>query len=477
MTKQSSIILATSNGTGMGHLARQLAVGIAATPEARVTLFSMSAALPTATTKSIRGEYCPGPDRAWIPEVSWPQYLSGRLEALVEETSADVVVFDGVAPYRGITLAKSRLPETAFVWFRRGMWQSRVNDGQLWKSSLFDQIIEPGETAAEADRGPTALRTDALRVPPVSLVEVIQSLSRREAAAELGISADRPSLLLTLGTGRLGDVSSPGSIILDSALEHDDWQICVATSAVATTSVPTTDDNRVTEMIGVFPLAKYLSAFDAVVSAAGYNATHEYLAAGLPTLFVPNRLTRTDDQVSRARHLSASGLALLADNESPDELRDNVAMLLDSRKRASIREALRALPEERLTGGSRATAAALVNLAQSYRPTPATPKQRLMRLRDDAKERLKRRLGPRGVDQVRRLLGRSPMVSTGRLEVVIDAKPHRDGVRRLVFESTPTVGQLLGDDVVEHILAGSSTTYRARREMLVHHHYDVVSPH
>lgn len=475
MSRRPSLVLATSNGTGMGHLARQLAVGLAAAPEARVTLFSLSVALPTATSAEIPGEYCPGPDRGWIPETAWPHYLSGRLETLVREVSADVVVFDGVAPYRGITLAKSRLPETAFVWFRRGMWQGGVNEGQLWKSSLFDEIIEPGDLAQEADEGPTTTRGDAIEVPPVSLVEVVDRPTRDEAAAFLGIDPSRTTLLLTLGTGRLGDVTSPGSAVVNTVLESTDWQICVATSSVAQSRVSSNQSDRVIELKGIFPLARYLRAFDAVVSAAGYNAVHEYLPAGLPTLLVPNRLTRTDNQVGRADFLARRGLALAPRDGSAEAVEESVVRLVDDSTRGRLRQALADLPDEKKTGGARKTAAVLTRLANTFEPTPASAGLRLLRARDEAKEALKRRLGPEGTNRVRRLLGRPPIASFGRLQVAIDTDPPREGVHRLTFSSDPSVSQLLGDEVVEHVLPGASDGYVSAREILVDRHYEVVS--
>ena len=36
-----------------------------------------------------------------------------------------------------------------------------------------------------------------------------------------------------------------------------------------------------------FPMSRYFRAFDLAVAAAGYNAFHELIAFGVPTLFVP----------------------------------------------------------------------------------------------------------------------------------------------------------------------------------------------
>ena len=56
-------------------------------------------------------------------------------------------------------------------------------------------------------------------------------------------------------------------------------------------------------------MSRYLRAFDATVSAAGYNAYHELIRFGVPSLFVPMR-RQTDDQEARARYAEESGVGL-----------------------------------------------------------------------------------------------------------------------------------------------------------------------
>ena len=76
----TNILLATSNGTGMGHLTRQAAVALALSKENNATLFSLSLGLPLATGLGIRGEYCPSYDRPWIATSDWHAYLRDRLD-------------------------------------------------------------------------------------------------------------------------------------------------------------------------------------------------------------------------------------------------------------------------------------------------------------------------------------------------------------------------------------------------------------
>lgn len=474
MVDRPSIILATSNGTGMGHLARQLAVGMAAAAEARISLFSFSRALPIVTTEAITGEYCPGPDRDWIPTQQWDRYVADRLAALAREVKADVIAFDGVAPYRGVTLAKRQLPDTAFVWFRRGLWREGVNRGQLWKSSLFDLIIEPGDLASSGDRGPTADRDDAVRVPPIGLVEVVDRLPREQAAETLGLEPHRPTLLLTLGSGRLGEVAEPGKIVVEETLRHPEWQVCVLTSAIAQLRVPAQEADRVRPVTGVFPLVRYLDAFDAAVSAAGYNAVHELIPAAIPTLFVPNTMTRTDDQEARARLVAKRGLAIAAGDDGLG-IAEGVAHLLEEDTRVQLRDQIGRLDREAAMGGARAAIDRLSWLARDYTAAPPSVSERLAGWRDDVKQRLKEILGVEGTNLVRRLLGRPPIPSSGRTRVVLNAQPP-PGAKRLVLTSEVDVSTLAGTDPVEHLLPGSSEAYRTSRRLIIDRYYEVVTP-
>jgi UDP:flavonoid glycosyltransferase YjiC (YdhE family) len=466
----SSLLLVTSNGTGMGHLARQVAIALAA--KGRTTLFSMSAALPAVTDLGASGEYCPGPDRDWIPERLWAQYLAARIQMIGWEVAANVVMFDGVAPYRGVTLARSRMAEVPFVWFRRGMWQRNVNSGQLWKSELFDAVIEPGDLASDADVGPTASRDDAIRVPPVSLAEVIEPLPRREAASSLGLDPDAETVLVTLGAGRLGDIAQPGAVVMDALLDCSSWQIGLVTSSIARAEIPSAARSRVVPIRGVFPLVRYLAAFDAAVSAAGYNSVHELTAASLPTLLVPNTATRTDDQAGRAREVSRRGLALSADPSSREELLRSVLRLLDENVRSELRARIDDLPPRDKVGGAGETAKELAELTAEFVPPRRTLTRRFLQARDSLKESLKLSLGPSGTNRVRRLLGRPPVQTVEMLDV--STGEPAAGARKLRFLETPSTEQLLESDPVEHLLFGSTTQYRTAREMVAHRFYNII---
>jgi hypothetical protein len=471
------VLLATSNGAGMGHLSRLLSVGLGLGERAECTFFSLSLGLPTVLPLGLPGEYCPSYDRGWMPERSWNSYLRDRIVALAVELDIDVFLFDGVSPYPGIVNSRPLLPEVAFVWVRRGMWQPGTGAKQLARSMAFDLIVEPGDLAQSADRGPTSTREDAVKVPPISMVEVIDRLPRETAAVELGLDPGRPTVLVTLGSGRLGNVRGPGAIVLESLLEDARWQVAVTRAAIALDGIPLGDSDRVVEMRGVYPLVRYLGAFDAVVSSAGYNAVHEFLPVGLPTLLVPNAATRTDDQIARARFLSERGMALYAAEDDDAALVAGAKALSDAEVCARLSEACRSGAG---VGGASATGSVVVDLAARFVPSRRMRLARSLHLFDAAwREWLKRRLGPRVTDRVRRMLGRPPMSGIAADMVVSptdDPAAFTSGASPTPLLVTPAVTNdiiRLGPPV-EHVLEGTSEAYRAARMSIIDRYYDVV---
>jgi len=471
-------LLITSNGAGMGHLSRMLAVAVAAGCAADPTMLSLSVAFPVVAGHGLTGEYCPSAERRFMPDHLWHRYLRRRIVALAGEVDAQVIAFDGVAPYPGLVAARGDLGEVPMVWIRRGMWRPGANDHQLAGSPVFDLIIEPGDLAAAGDRGPTAGRSDAILVPPITQVDIIDRPDRVTAAAELGIDPDRPTALVTLGTGRVGEVAGPGAVAVSALLEDRRWQVCVTRPAVAERAVPLVDPERVIELRGVYPLARYLGAFDAVVSSAGYNAVHEFIPVGLPTLLIPNTATRTDDQMARAEWLGGVGLALTAHPDEAEAITAAVRILSIDEVRANLAAACAALPEDRRSGGAAAAAGLVMGLRAGARP-PVALVARMARSRTAGRQAVKRMIGPTATERVRVLLGRP---QTGgiphRLRVAIVDTPRAasaDGVRDLLFSESIPADQIAAGPVVEHLLPGSSLRYRAERLRIIEDTYRVVS--
>lgn len=344
MTKRPVIILATSNGVGMGHLARASAIARVLKEQAEVIVVSMAGAvseLPRAMNVPV--EYIPGRDRNLMSRLRWDRYLKDRLVALIDETGASLLAFDGVVPYPGVIAAKEARPRVKLVWMRRGLWQWKPSSHLLTlQSKLMDHIVEPGDFARAFDTGPTVMRKDAHLTSPISLYHPSWALPREEAQRILKLDPKRPAVLVQLGTGER-DVNEKMHAALCGLLGWKNLQVVLTKHPIDYNGQSLAPDGLDLRVIRYFPLADLLHAFDAAIAAAGYNGVHELLPARLPTVFIPN-IRGTDDQASRARWSSEQGFSLLADHESLNDITSKVQLLQDAKTRERLSRACAELP-------------------------------------------------------------------------------------------------------------------------------------
>jgi len=347
--EKPTIILATSNGVGMGHLARASAIALALKEFANPIIVSMAGGIAEIPEyMGIRCEYIPGRDRMWMSREKWDVYLRDRLMALVDETGARVMSFDGVVPYPGVIAAKFSHPNLALVWVRRGLWQKKPQRFVLGlQSKMMDYIVEPGDFARAYDFGPTAERSDATITSSVSLFQKDSALSRDEARKVLGLDLNRPAVLVQLGTGD-SDVNEKMTAALSGLIGWKDLQVILTKQPLDKDGKSLAPEGLDIRVVRHFPLARVLRAFDASVCATGYNGVHELLPAHVPTVFVSN-IRGTDDQEARAQWCHDMGFALRANQADLQNITHTVKKLQEPEVRKRLSEKCAELPDP--TGG------------------------------------------------------------------------------------------------------------------------------
>lgn len=334
--KSPRVCFVTSNGAGMGHLTRLLAVGRRLPADVDVSFISMSQACAVVAEYGYKYEYIPSKGDLNADGAEWNQYFNQQFIAALDRARPDVVVFDGTWPYQGITLAIENY-NARFVWMRRGMWRQETQSTSLVRSTNFDLVISPGDVAESYDRGPTSLTRDSVQVDPVIVMDKSETLSRADARNELGISASSKVMLITLGAGNINSIDEDVTAVIETVQKlNDSWQIFITNPLIAETSF--SQENVRT--ISIYPLAKYAKAFDFVVSATGYNSYHEWIAYGVPALWIPNSNTITDDQLGRAVYAHDFGLGYMANSGELHAIELAINNLGDDAVRSSIREKL-----------------------------------------------------------------------------------------------------------------------------------------
>jgi len=363
-----AIILATSNGIGMGHLARATAIAEELKEVARPILVSVAGGIAEIpSTTGIPCEYIPGKTRRWMSAHRWDRYFRDRLIAIADEAGASVISFDGVVPYPGFIATKLKRPDLTIVWVRRGLWQKNLLRFALpFQSRLVDLIIEPGDIARSYDHGPTSHRKDATLTSPVSLYSKTRALSRANARKDLGLDANRPAVLVQLGTGDL-DMNEKMRSALTGLVGWEGLQVVLTKDPVdaqGKSLVPAGLDIRVQRY---FPLADVLAAFDGAIAATGYNSVHELLPAQIPTVFISN-IRGTDDQDARAQWCHDHGYALRADHANLADITATVSKLSDLAVRQRLQGKCAELSN---TQGSSEIAQILLSLATATEKKPS----------------------------------------------------------------------------------------------------------
>ena len=363
-----AIILATSNGIGMGHLARATAIAEELKEVARPILVSVAGGIAEIpSTTGIPCEYIPGKTRRRMPAHRWDRYFRDRLIAIADEAGASVISFDGVVPYPGFIATKLKRPDLTIVWVRRGLWQKNLLRFALpFQSRLVDLIIEPGDIARSYDHGPTSHRKDATLTSPVSLYSKTRALSRANARKVLGLDANRPAVLVQLGTGDL-DMNEKMRAALNGLVGWEGLQVVLTKDPVdaqGKSLVPAGLDIKVQRY---FPLADVLAAFDGAIAATGYNSVHELLPAQIPTVFISN-IRGTDDQDARAQWCHDHGYALRANHANLADITATVSKLSDVAVRQRLQSKCAELSN---TQGSSEIAQILLSLATSTEKKPS----------------------------------------------------------------------------------------------------------
>lgn len=362
-TADRALLCVAANGVGVGHLTRLLAIARRTTGP--VVFATHAPAVGVVAQFGYPVEYIPSPAAVGGDIDLWDAWFKVHLDHLLDAWDPAVVAFDGNHPTPGLIAAVAARRDCRLAWVRRGMW-GQTTSPWMANARWCDLVIEPGEMAAERDRGITAQRRpEALQVEPILLLDPSDLPDRRQAAAHLGLNPARPAVLIQLGSGHNRDLLSLLDQIVAVLSEVPGLQIAVAEWVNG--SVPLTLWPQVTLLRG-FPIAQFARAFDFCISAAGYNAFHEAIAFGLPTIFVANRHPTMDDQHGRARFAQDNAAAFELSETDLSDLPDLVRILMQDKARAFLAENCARIARP---NGAAAAASALATLAaQDSRAMP-----------------------------------------------------------------------------------------------------------
>lgn len=305
------VVLFNINGSGMGHMSTCLAYANRLRGRARPVFFSLASAIEMIHAEGFEADYFVSRFWSRASAWAWDQQLALRLGMLFERVQPSVVVFDGTWPYRGLLEAAAAHGVPRLVWSDLTLYKNRQHKVPV-RESNFDLLIQLGElgTSFALEREETPGRK--VTIPPVTLLPDDELLDRDTARDSLGLDRNGRYVLFSLGPGNLKDISGIGLGLIDEMKKHG-YSILWTRTPISISDVPLPDS---VIPVSVYPLVRYLRAFDLFVGAAGYNTCCEVLQSGVPSLFVPNTQV-SDDQTRRAEMVAQAIPAVVSPCETP----------------------------------------------------------------------------------------------------------------------------------------------------------------
>lgn len=335
-TDRGTILFITSNGAGLGHLTRVAAVA-SALRNTDYHVLTMSRGHYRSPVPRENTTYFPSYGYLGMQALEWEMLLEQLLSALIGAYKPAQIVFDGTFIYRPVT-SIARKKSIPLVWLQRGCWKPLADESSIQRHNarmFADRVIIPGDYGCDEkiDLGPGM---DPEYVDPITLTSSSELLSREAALSELGLDMKNGYVLVQLGAGTINDVSN-----------IREW----VENSLPSELVPVTTRNPLNPVenshgwveIDQYPVSRYFNAFEFSIQAGGYNSVQESIELSLPTIFVPNTATKTDDQSKRCLGVAAKGLGLTAVDSA--ELTHAINLMSDSQVRAEFRRRLDATPK------------------------------------------------------------------------------------------------------------------------------------
>jgi UDP-N-acetylglucosamine--N-acetylmuramyl-(pentapeptide) pyrophosphoryl-undecaprenol N-acetylglucosamine transferase len=355
------ILFYAVNGLGLGHVSRLLAIGRrvrSLLPEAEIVYFTSSEAEDVIYREGFAAFKVPSKSlraQAGLRPGTYSRMLQTVTLNLMASFHPHVLVVD--------TFPAGAMQELLPVlrWDSRRVFVFRAQRMEAARTALmqntlalYDLAIVPHSPGEEEAPVPDGLETEW--TGPILLREADEALPRAEARALLGLPDQGPVVYVSFGGG--------GDKDMDAALQQAVGALAGGAAHVAVAAAPlyrgAAPRQAGVTPVRYYPMADLYGAFDAAISAAGYNTTMELLHHGVPTALYPFA-RQVDDQEARADRLAGAGAALRLKSLEAAEVAEAVGTLLDPTVAARLREAgPRAVPG----GGAALAAQRIVDLCR-----------------------------------------------------------------------------------------------------------------
>ncbi|MGP9787856.1 glycosyltransferase [Glutamicibacter sp. 287] len=292
------VLFVTSNGAGMGHITRCMAIAHSGSEDFHASFVTLSSSAEVIAQQGFEYLHFASSGTTGQPARIWNNNFYQFFNELTRKNHFDAVVFDGTWIYRGLRDILVKKPDLKLVWLRRGLWKKSASIDQLPEMEAYcAQILTPWDIGDRLDEGALSQRKAQTQVRGIVLSNGAL-FSRESALEELRLAPDRNYALVQLGAGNINDISDIRQKVTTAIRVQSNGSVIPVIASSPLSNHEQSDANSIS--LRRYPISPYLRAFDFVVSAAGYNSIHEIIKWDVPSLVIPNLNASTDDQKTRA---------------------------------------------------------------------------------------------------------------------------------------------------------------------------------
>ncbi|TKD70975.1 glycosyltransferase [Pseudalkalibacillus hwajinpoensis] len=341
----NAILFVPTNGAGLGHLTRLLAIARRVKridPSKKIIFHTTSSAMHLILQEGFLGYHLPS-KMLFPKEMSakqWNGMLRDHLETVISIHQPETIVFDGAFPYAGLVASMRKKDGLRKIWVKRGQHKEGKAELVESKESEFDEVYVPGEAGGE-----NSLRKEGMKTycEPVLYLDREELKDRESVRRQWNIPEGMKMVYVQLGAGKINDIHSTISILLNELLKREDVFVVIGESIIGNRM-----DLKMDRVLTLrdYPNSIYFNAFDLIVTATGYNTFHEVMYFGVPSILIPNENTKTDDQVARANIAGNAGAAIVLRDPGASDFEQAIEKALDEDNNRDMRRNALALMKE-----------------------------------------------------------------------------------------------------------------------------------
>lgn len=337
MNQKQYVIFMVTNGAGLGHLTRALAIAKKLNKiDSNIEPVFLTTFVATEIIRKSGFMFFYIPAKTMLPSSvdtdKWVNMLKDNLEMIINIYLPRAIVFEGEYPCGAILSNLRMYPGVKSVWIKR---ESNKSNPDCLKEieKLFDIVIVPQEAGKTYSKNEIK-NTNKIFTSPIVLLNKEEAAEREEVRTIYEVRKNEMLFYIQLETK--GDINMEymKTRIINILLQKRNIKILIAGSLLE--DVVCIDNPRI-KILSDYPASNHFNSVDFAITNADYNTYHELVQFRIPTLFIPNQKTVIDDELKRAMYLEKrnAGLCFKVNKDLESQIMELTECKLELKKELS----------------------------------------------------------------------------------------------------------------------------------------------